>query len=153
MRQEAKKRKIPVVMATDNGDNVIMDIERFDLNPNLEVFYGKLNGFDLKGIKDNPQKMYEAMARIIDVSLIPQRILHSVNEVGKTIYSWPQLASAATLSGAALAYVVRKIALGEGVVEGKTEVSLDLVFDPFYEQNKNLRIKEAEKFLNFFNLK
>lgn len=151
MREQAKKRKIPVVMATDNGDNVIMDIERFDLNPDLEVFYGKLKGLDLKEIKKEPQKMYEAMARIIDISLVPPRVLHSINAVGKTIYSWPQIASAATLSGAVLAYVVRKIALGESMVSGKSEVNLDSVFDPLYGQNRNERIKEAEKFLQAIN--
>lgn len=147
MRQEAKKRQIPVVMATDNGDSVIMDIERFDLDPNLSIFDGKLDKFDLKKLKRNPAKMYEAMAAIIDISLVPQRILHSVGEVGKTIYSWPQMATAATLSGAAIAYAVRKIALGEDLVKGKTEVSLDAVLDPAYEEKKKIRMAEAEKFL------
>jgi len=151
MREEAKKRKIPVVMATDNGDNVIIDIERFDLNSDLPIFHGRLEGFDLEEIKKAPQKEFEAMARIIDVSLVPQRILHSVLEVGKTIYSWPQLASAATLSGVALAYIVRKIALAENIISGKTEVNLDSIFDPLYEQNKEVRIKEAEKFLKILS--
>lgn len=147
MRREAQRRRIPVVMATDNGDDVIIDIERFDLNPDLPIFGGKLDNFDLKELKTNPIKMYEAMATIIDISLVPQRILHSVAEVGKTIYSWPQVASAATLSGATLAYVVRKIALGEKVADGKIEISLEAALDPFYEQNKKTRVAEAEKFI------
>ncbi len=146
IREEAKKRKIPVVMATDNGDNVILDIERFDLKPNLAIFHGNLEGFDVKEIKRSPQKMYEAMGKIIDLSLVPPRVLHSVLEVGKTIYSWPQLASAATLSGAIIAYIARRIALGEKIKEGKLEVNLDSVFDPDYEKNKDLRTMELEKF-------
>jgi molybdopterin/thiamine biosynthesis adenylyltransferase len=147
MREEARKRELPVVMATDNGDNVIMDIERFDLHPDAPVFYGKLDGFDFEEMKKSPQKMYEAMAKIIDVSLVPRRILHSIHEVGRTIYSWPQMATAATLSGAVLAYVVRKIALGESLVEGKVEVSLDAALDPNYEEERKAIAQEAKEFL------
>ncbi len=147
IRNEAKKRKIPVVMATDNGDNVILDVERFDLNPSMPVFYGALDGFDLKEIKKSPQKMFEAMAKIIDVSLVPPKVLSSILEVGKTIYSWPQLATAATLSGVVLAYIIRRIALGEAVKEGKYEVNLDSMLDPGYEENQDARKIEVEKFL------
>ncbi|OGG47634.1 hypothetical protein A3D66_01230 [Candidatus Kaiserbacteria bacterium RIFCSPHIGHO2_02_FULL_50_9] len=146
IREEAKKRSIPVVMATDNGDDVILDIERFDLNPDAPIFYGKLEGLDISEIKKSPRKMYEAMAKIIDVSLVPPKVLHSVMEVGKTIYSWPQLASAATLSGAVIAYIVRKIVLGEKINEGKLRVNLDLIFDSDYKKNEGLRKEELGRF-------
>lgn len=152
MREEAKKRGIPVVMATDNGDNVILDIERFDLHPDLPIFNGSLEGFDLKELKASPAKMFEAMAKIIDVSLVPPKVLESIPEVGKTIYSWPQLASAATLSGAVLAYTVRRIALGESVREGKFEVNLDAVVDLEYEGNAHVRRNTLEKFLDAVGL-
>ncbi len=152
LREEAKKRGIPVVMATDNGDNVILDIERFDLHPDLPIFYGSLESFDLKELKASPAKMFEAMAKIIDVSLVPPKVLESIPEVGKTIYSWPQLASAATLSGALLAYVVRRIALGENVREGKFEVNLDAAVDLDYEGNAPVRRNTLEKFLDTVGL-
>jgi molybdopterin/thiamine biosynthesis adenylyltransferase len=153
IREEAKRRRIPVVMATDNGDNVIIDIERFDLNPNLPIFHGNLEGLDVKEIQRSQQKMYEAMAKIIDVSLVPPRVLNSVLEVGKTLYSWPQLATAATLSGAVVAYIIKKIALKEKLKDGKIEVNLDAIFDPDYEKNKDLRKIELEKFLQKIGLK
>ncbi|MEK9176909.1 MAG: ThiF family adenylyltransferase [Patescibacteria group bacterium] len=152
MREEAKKRKLPVIMATDNSDNVIMDIERFDLAPNSPIFYGMLEGMDLKEIKKSPQKMFEAMGKIIGLSFVPSRALNSVFEVGKTIYSWPQLASAATLSGAVIAYAIRKIALGEKVREGKFDINLEAAFSPDYEAGKEAREKELEKFLAAFSL-
>jgi len=151
IRQEAKKRKIPVVMVTDNGDNVIVDVERFDLDPDLPIFYGNLDGLDLKKIKESPKKLFEAMAKIIDVSLVPPRVLNSVMEVGKTIYSWPQLASAATLSGVVIAYIIRKIALGEQIKEGKYEVNLESAIDPDYDNKKDSRIKSAQNFLKSIN--
>jgi molybdopterin/thiamine biosynthesis adenylyltransferase len=147
IREEAKKRKIPVIMATDNGDNVILDVERFDLNPELPIFHGALEGFDVQEVKKSQKKMFEAMSKIIDISLVPPRVLSSVMEVGRTIYSWPQLASAATLSGAVIAYAIRKIALGENIKAGKLEVNLDATFDADYEKNEDFRKRELEKFL------
>lgn len=152
MREEARKRKIPVIMATDNGDNVIMDIERFDLDPERPAFHGNMEGVDLKEIRKSPQKMFEAMGRIIGLSFVPSRALHSVFDVGKKIYSWPQLASAATLSGAVIAYTVRRIALGEPVREGKFDVNLEAALDPKYAEGQEAREKELEKFLMMFNL-
>jgi len=147
MRIEAKKRKIPVVMVTDNADSVIIDIERFDTNPDLKIFHGNLEGFDVASVRTSPQKMFEAMARIIDVSLVPPRVLQSVSEVGKTIYSWPQLATAATLSGVAIAYIVRRIVLGEKTRDGKLEINLEAALDPDYEENHKEQLRVAEQFL------
>lgn len=146
VREEAKKRKIPVLMATDNGDGVILDMERFDLHPQDPIFGGSLEGFDIQEIKRSPAKMFQAMAKIIDISLVPPRVINSVVEVGKTIYSWPQLVSAATLSGVVIAYLVRRIALGQPVKEGKYEVNLDEILDPEYQANAPIRQKEVEKF-------
>jgi hypothetical protein len=42
IRQEAKKRGIAVVMAADNGDNAVVDIERYDEEADLEFFHGRL---------------------------------------------------------------------------------------------------------------
>lgn len=147
IRKKAKSEKIPVIMATDNGDGVIVDIERFDLNPKMPIFHGNLKGFNIKKIKSDPKKMYEAMAKIIDISLVPQGVLDSVLEVGKTIYSWPQLASAATISGGIVSYVARKIALGKNINNGKTDINIDLLLDPNYIKNKNLRKKKLKYFL------
>jgi len=152
IREEAKKRGIPVVMATDNGDNVILDVERFDLHPDLPIFYGSLDGVDLKELKASPGKLFEAMAKIIDVSLVPPRVLESIPNVGKTIYSWPQLATAATLSGSLLAYVIRRIALGESVREGKFEINMDAVIDLEYAQNVHARRNTLETFLDAVGL-
>ena len=137
-------------MATDNADGVIMDIERFDLEPDASIFHGALEGFDVKGVNESKRKMYEAMARIIDIKLVPERVQNSVVEVGKTLYSWPQLASAATLSGAIIAYTIRKIALGENIKSGKHEINVDAVLDPEYEAKVERQLKNAEKFLKTF---
>ena len=42
IREHAKKSRIAVVMAADNGDNSVVDIERYDLNPKIPFFHGRM---------------------------------------------------------------------------------------------------------------
>ncbi|GIW66958.1 MAG: hypothetical protein KatS3mg095_0856 [Candidatus Parcubacteria bacterium] len=151
VREEAKKLKIPVVMATDNGDNVILDIERFDTDKNLEIFDGRLKGFDITEVKKSPQKLYEAMAKIIDLNLVPLRSLKSVLEVGKTLYSWPQLSTAAFISGGITAYCVRSILLGKKIKTGKYDFNIEKILDQDHEKNELIRKKFLNKIRKLFN--
>lgn len=129
LREEAKKRKIPVIMATDNGDGVIADVERYDLNPDLQLFNGALGDFDLNKFKQfPPQDLPKLAGKIAGEELIVERMKYSLTEVGKTLYSWPQLGSAATFSGVVIAYLVRKIVLGEKLDSGKYDLNLDKFF-------------------------
>jgi hypothetical protein len=81
-------------------------------------------------------------------------MLESLLQVGKTLYSWPQLGDAATLSGVAVAYIVRKLALGEPVKSGKLEVNLDAIFDPDYASREagEQRTTERQKLLKMIGL-
>jgi hypothetical protein len=133
LRLEAKRRGIPVVMATDNGDDVIIDIERFDLEPERPPFHGALADFDLGGMRSptaDSAKLYEAMARIIDLRFVPGPVLLSVLEVGRSLYTWPQLASAAMVAGGVVAFAVRQILLGKPIKGGKISLGITSSLDP-----------------------
>lgn len=142
LRLAAKKRRLPLLMATDNGDNVICDIERYDLNEDLKIFNGALGDFGLEDLAKTPPAEFPKIAsKIAGPQLVVPRMMASVAEVGKTLYSWPQLGNAATLSGVVIAYLVRKIALGEEIKSGKLEINLDKIF----RDEKFLAGEEAEK--------
>jgi molybdopterin/thiamine biosynthesis adenylyltransferase len=150
IRKLARRKKIPVIMATDNGDNVIIDIERFDIKPNLPLFHGNIKNIDYKNINKNIPKLYKAMSKIIGLQFVPSRIMQSIFEVGKTIYSWPQLITAAMLSGVVVAYVVKKIILNEKIKSGKLEVNLNKIFDKDYNKeirNRKILIKQFNQWL------
>jgi molybdopterin/thiamine biosynthesis adenylyltransferase len=150
IRKLARQKKIPVIMATDNGDNVIIDIERFDIKPNLPLFHGNIKNIDYKNINKNMPKLYKAMSKIIGLQFVPSRIMQSIFEVGKTIYSWPQLITAAMLSGVVVAYVVKKIILNEKIKSGKLEVNLNKIFDKDYNKeirNRKILIKQFNQWL------
>lgn len=144
LRLAARERGIPVVMATDNGDGVIVDIERYDLDPKLELFNGAAGNLTLEEFKQmKPTDLPKLATKIAGKDIVAIRMLDSIMEVGKTLYSWPQLGDAATLAGVAVAYVVKRLALGEPVKVGKLEVNLDQIFDPEYDLPENKKSRGA----------
>lgn len=133
LRLAARERGIPVVMATDNGDGVVVEIERFDEDRSTQLFNGALGDVDLEVFKSfTPSDLPKLATKVAGPNLIVPRMLLSLKEVGQTLYSWPQLGDAATLSGIAIAYCLRKIALKEPLGNGKMEINMDAIFDPTY---------------------
>lgn len=141
IRELAKKFRIPVIMATDHADNILVDIERYDLNPNYPIFHGLLGGLKSDEIKNlPPQEFLKLTAKIAGANLATPKMLYSLLEVGKTIYSWPQLGNAATLCGAVVTYLTKKIILKEKVKSGRILVNIDKIFKllpkNFYKEKK-----------------
>jgi molybdopterin/thiamine biosynthesis adenylyltransferase len=137
LREEARRRRCPVLMGTDNGDGVIIDVERYDLHPELQLFNGAVGDLTLEMFQNFPPKDLPMLAtKIAGPELAHQRMKDSILEVGHTLYSWPQLGSAATACGAVIAYAARRIAAGLPLHEGKYAIDLDAILDPFYETSE-----------------
>lgn len=133
LREEARKRKIPVVMGTDNGDGIIIDVERYDFHADLQLFNGVVGNVSSEAFRNfPPQDLPKLATRIAGPEFAAPRMKDSILRVGKTLYSWPQLGDAAALCGVVIAYIVRRIANGMPTREGKYEVNLDAVIDPNY---------------------
>jgi hypothetical protein len=115
-RKLALRYKIPVVMVTDNGDGVVLHVERYDLG------YGKIFGKDpayfddlLSGTMTKEKGGALIMNDIVGgPSRVDPRMLASVKRVlSHELVSWSQLGSAAILGGVVATYIIKKIALGE----------------------------------------
>lgn len=133
LRLEARKLGIPVLMGTDNGDNIIYDVERFDLDPKLQLFNGAAGDLTLEEFqKFPPQELPKLATKIAGPDFVVPRMLDSVSQVGKILYSWPQLGDAATLAGLTTAYLIKRLATGQKIKTGRMEVNLDSIFDPDY---------------------
>jgi len=155
LRLEAKKYKIPVLMATDNGDNVIVDVERYDLHSDLKIFNGVAGDLSFEEfLKIPPAEMPRLATKIAGSKLITSRMQDSLLEVGKSIYSWPQTGDAATLAGVAIAYIAKRILIGDKVCEGKMEINLDTIFDPDYNLDESIQQRNDQriKFLQTIGL-
>jgi molybdopterin/thiamine biosynthesis adenylyltransferase len=135
LRLAARERGIPVVMATDNGDNIIVETERFDLDATKQLFNGVIGDVDVEMFKSfTPSDLPKLATKIAGPELVTERMMSSLLQVGREIYSWPQLGDAATLSGVAIAYILKRLALGQAVNEEKCEISLDALLDPSHHE-------------------
>jgi hypothetical protein len=142
-------------MAADNGDGVVVDIERYDLEPNRPLMHGDVPEEELLAIR--PGTPRHIAARIISSWVKPEniaeRMMESLMELGSTLYTWPQLGNAATMAGSVMSYVVRRIAVGLPVVQGKVVITPDALFVPGYTspQASNTRKAIRTKFLKGMN--
>lgn len=150
LREQVKGRKIPIIMAADDGDNALLDIERYDLEDDLQIFSGQIPQDILDKIKSKtiprPQLGMIIGRYFVGAKNIPLRMFESLGQVGKTLPSWPQLGGAAALSGVALAYVTKKILLNQRIKTGRILISLDekLDLESLDEQHQTELIKFQE---------
>lgn len=124
-RQKAKKYGIPVVM--DTSDRGMIDVERFDLEPDRAIFHGLVDHLDISKVKEaktNEQKIPYALS-IVGIETISTRLKASMAEIGKTITTWPQLASSVMLGGGLGADVCRRILLDEYHDSGRYFVDIE----------------------------
>lgn len=125
LRHKAKAMGIPVVM--DMSDRGTLDVERFDLEPNRPILHGMIDHLDhtqVKYLKTNEDKV-PFLLGMIGVETLSSRLKASMIEVGQTITTWPQLASAVTLGGALGADVCRRIVLDQYHESGRYFVDLE----------------------------
>jgi tRNA A37 threonylcarbamoyladenosine dehydratase len=156
VRQYAKKYKVPLVMGADNGDNAVVDIERYDTNKSQRFFHGRIGNVTYKELKNLDKfGIGKTITSHIGPENIGKRMQDSLMAMGKTIVSWPQLGGAALLNGSAVAYCVRKILNKQPLENNRAIVSLDELFIPQYNspENKNQRKKIAQNFKKMFGIK
>ena len=126
VREAARARGIPVLMET--SDQGVLDVERFDLEPNRPLFHGLVAGLDssmLAGLTTEQKAPY--VLRILGASDVSSRGAASLLEVGQTITGWPQLASEVTLGAAAMAAAVRRFGQGGALPSGRVNFDADEV--------------------------
>lgn len=155
IRQKARKHKLAVVMAADNGDNAVVDIERYDLNPDTPFFQGRLGDITYEELRSLDKfGIGKTITKHIGPENVTPRMRESLLEMGKTIVSWPQLGGAALLNGAAVAYCVRKILNGQPLKNNRALISLDEKLIPNYDSpsEKKKRTEAAEEFKKMFGL-
>lgn len=156
-RNEAKKHGIPVVMET--SDKGMLDVERFDLEPDRPIFHGLIGNIDPSKLKNltNEEKV-PLIIRIVDAKNSSLRGKVSLLEVGQSIGTWPQLASAVTLGAGVTTDVVRRILLNqfhdsgryyvdsEGLIGNKNINDSPVFNNPFPPFDLNSARKTASSF-------
>lgn len=132
IRLAARAAGIPVIMITNLGDRLLIDVERYDLDDTTPLFNG-LIGETPEEILDQPisdADINKYVIKIVDPSNVPERAMSSVKSIGDTLVGRPQLMSTVTIGGAVASYLARRIALGHSVPSGRRLVKFNEVWIP-----------------------
>lgn len=158
LRREAQKRGIAVLSAADDGDSALLDIERYDLQPDYTPYHGLIPADVLSYLETATGIPRQALGVLIGKYFvgsqnIPLRMFQSLAEVSKTLPSWPQLGGAAAQSGIAIAYATRRIILGQSLKAGRFVIGPDQVLDSDIEDPAHKAELEAfQRQLDSFEL-
>ncbi|MFI5592091.1 ThiF family adenylyltransferase [Amycolatopsis sp. NPDC051758] len=128
-REYARDLGIPVVM--DCNDRGMLDVERFDREPDRPLLHGLLG--DVKSVdllELGPQEKVDLVLAMVDAELISPELAASFGELGRTLSSWPQLASGVALGGALCGEAARRILLGRTCESGRFYTDLEQQLRP-----------------------
>lgn len=115
LRFAAIKRRTPLFMFTDNDDGVLVDYYPYHKGFK-NLFHGVDNKEVIKTIKNiappSKQEMVKLSSAIVGKINISSKMLLSLQNIGKSLYTWPQLGTAASMAGVVAAYLTRELANG-----------------------------------------
>ncbi|WP_330328829.1 GNAT family N-acetyltransferase [Streptomyces sp. NBC_00536] len=125
-RERARALGIPVVM--DANDRGLLDVERFDLEPDRPLLHGLLGettSADLTGLTF--EQTVDVILTMVDRERISPELSAAIGQIGTTLSSWPQLASGVALGGALTAEAARRILLGQPRPSGRFYADLEIL--------------------------
>lgn len=124
-RYKARELGVPVIMET--SDRCMVDVERFDLEPNRSVLHGLVDHLDLdtlRNLKTNEEK-FPYILDILGLETSSLRIKASMLEIEQSINTWPQLASSVAMGGGITADVSRRILLKQYSDSGRYHIDIE----------------------------
>ena len=127
-RKIARQAGIPVLM--DTSDRGMIDIERFDLEKERPIFHGMIEESIPEEVLQDSSLRVKLSQQIIGVQNVSERMKVSLAEIGKSISTWPQLASAVAMGGGMTAELSREILLGTRTSSGRFYINpLEIIKD------------------------
>ena len=112
VRAESRSRGIPVIM--DTNDRGLIDIERFDLEPDRPLLHGLLGDADSDSVASlTPSDRVDLLRRFLGRNAMSRRLEESIEQVGVTLVSLPQLGSGTTFGAGMATDVARRILLNQ----------------------------------------
>ena len=124
LREEAKRRAIPVIM--DTSDRGLVDVERFDTERNRPLFHNLIGQTSSESVRNmTARERIGFVLKILGANEISTDASASLLEIGQTISTWPQLGSAVTAGGAVVTDVVRRILLHSFNCSGRFSVDIE----------------------------
>ncbi len=123
-REHARQQGIPVLM--DTNDRGLLDVERFDIDPNRPLLHGRLGTTRSADVtRLNRAESVELLLRMVDEGRLSPAMADAIPRIGRTLNGWPRLASGVMLGAALVTDTARRILLGHEVPSGRFYVDLD----------------------------
>lgn len=136
-RHRARELRIPVLM--DTSDRGMLDVERFDLEPERPILHGLAEGLnpDIIHSLTNEEKI-PYILDLVSAEHMSTRLKASMLEVQFSINTWPQLASSVFLGGAMGADTARRIFLNQFTQSGRYYLDFEeLIPEQYSVESKN----------------
>ena len=134
VREACRKHGVPVVWMMDVGDGVVqIGCERYDLDPTLPLFDGRLSRKE-KQLGRN-LNYAESIISIVNPEYLGPRMLESFQSACKSeIPGVPQIAGTVAVSAGAISQTIRRVLLGDAVTP---EFSIEIAekADPEYTRS------------------
>ncbi|WP_370367980.1 ThiF family adenylyltransferase [Catenulispora sp. GP43] len=128
-REAARDLGVPVVM--DANDRGLLDVERFDREPHRPLLHGRLGRLGPDDCLNLTfDERVELILAMVDADRISPALAASIPKIGRTLSSWPQLASGVALGGALVTEAARRILLGGPCASGRFYVDLEKLIAP-----------------------
>ena len=121
VRSICKKHGIPVISET--SDLFLLDVERYDVEPDYEIFHSLLGKYEEIELQD-PSKRFNFISKILDINKLSSRGQESLTEIQKSITTWPQLATDVIAGGAITAQILKQILLGSPIKSGRGRLDI-----------------------------
>jgi hypothetical protein len=119
-------------MAT--SDRGLIDVERFDLEPQRPILHGLLGDVDPASLArmTSGQKV-PYLLRLLDAQQLSPRGAASLLEIDRTLSTWPQVSGDVAAGAPAIAEAVRRIGLGEHLPSGRARLDIGGALDRLAE--------------------
>ncbi|MBT3418691.1 MAG: hypothetical protein HN726_04090 [Candidatus Magasanikbacteria bacterium] len=129
LRLQAKKNGVPVVMLTNLGDGILIDIERYDIDPQTKMFNGLVGDVPERILSSSctEEDMKQFAVSLVGKEHVPQRAFLSLEQMGKTLVGRPQLMGTVTASSGIAPYIVRRMLFGPSLASGRYYIHFDTV--------------------------
>jgi tRNA A37 threonylcarbamoyladenosine dehydratase len=141
IRELSKNFRIPVIMATGNGPNVIIDIERYDLDPNIPILNGYLKDKVINKIRTLNNLTFTERIQLakdfMQSKYLTKRLKESFSLIGKKLAGIPQIADVSFLRAGVMNFFIRKILLDKKISSGRYFLNIEEL-----KYNKSIRIKK-----------
>lgn len=131
LRVKAREKRIPVIMMTSLGDSILVDVERFDQEPDRKVFHGILGTLPEELLEKNDisdLEIKQLSVKLVGAEYVPTRALESLPLMGKELNGRPQLYSTIAIDGGLAVYILREIFMGHDFPSGRYHLDFGKLF-------------------------